>query len=182
MADLFADQELPAARGGARDRRAARRPAAPEVARRGRRPGASDRPRGRDRADGRGGPAASMILWGPPGTGKTSIARLLADAVGLALRRRSRRSSRESPTSRRSSPRRGPRRARGRRLCCSWTRSIASTGRSRTASALVEDGTVTLVGATTQNPSFEINAALLSRCQVLILRRLDHDALEELVR
>jgi len=45
----------------------------------------------------------------------------------------------------------------------------------------VEDGTVTLVGATTENPSFEINAALLSRCQVLILRRLDHDALEELV-
>src|SRR5205814_7100322 len=46
----------------------------------------------------------------------------------------------------------------------------------------VEDGTVTLVGATTENPSFEINAALLSRCQVLILRRLDHDALDELVR
>jgi putative ATPase len=46
----------------------------------------------------------------------------------------------------------------------------------------VEDGTVTLVGATTENPSFEINAALLSRCQVLILRRLDHAALEELVR
>ena len=46
----------------------------------------------------------------------------------------------------------------------------------------VENGTVTLVGATTENPSFELNAALLSRCQVLILRRLDHDALEELVR
>ena len=46
----------------------------------------------------------------------------------------------------------------------------------------VEDGTVTLVGATTENPSFELNAALLSRCQVLILRRLDHDALDELVR
>jgi putative ATPase len=46
----------------------------------------------------------------------------------------------------------------------------------------VEDGTVTLVGATTENPSFEINAALLSRCQVLILRRLDHEALAELVR
>jgi putative ATPase len=46
----------------------------------------------------------------------------------------------------------------------------------------VEDGTVTLVGATTENPSFELNAALLSRCQVLILRRLDHDALEELIR
>ena len=46
----------------------------------------------------------------------------------------------------------------------------------------VEDGTVTLVGATTENPSFEINAALLSRCQVLILRRLDHEALGELVR
>ena len=46
----------------------------------------------------------------------------------------------------------------------------------------VEDGTVTLVGATTENPSFELNAALLSRCQVLILRRLDHEALEELIR
>jgi len=46
----------------------------------------------------------------------------------------------------------------------------------------VENGTVTLVGATTENPSFELNAALLSRCQVLILRRLDHDALNEIVR
>src|SRR5262249_23646689 len=46
----------------------------------------------------------------------------------------------------------------------------------------VEDGTVTLVGATTENPSFELNAALLSRCQVLILRRLDHDALAEIIR
>src|SRR5206468_8307943 len=46
----------------------------------------------------------------------------------------------------------------------------------------VEDGTVTLVGATTENPSFELNAALLSRCQVLILRRLAHEALEELIR
>ncbi len=46
----------------------------------------------------------------------------------------------------------------------------------------VEDGTVTLVGATTENPSFELNAALLSRCQVLILRRLDHEALAELLR
>jgi putative ATPase len=46
----------------------------------------------------------------------------------------------------------------------------------------VEDGTVTLVGATTENPSFELNAALLSRCQVLILRRLDHEALAELIR
>ena len=45
----------------------------------------------------------------------------------------------------------------------------------------VEDGTVTLVGATTENPSFELNAALLSRCQVLILRRLDHEALDELI-
>src|SRR5690606_6456479 len=47
---------------------------------------------------------------------------------------------------------------------------------------VVEDGTVTLVGATTENPSFELNAALLSRCQVLILRRLDDAALEELLQ
>ena len=46
----------------------------------------------------------------------------------------------------------------------------------------VEDGTVVLVGATTENPSFELNAALLSRCQVFVLNRLDHDALETLLR
>ena len=95
-----------------------------------------------------------------------------------ALRRRSRRCSPASPTSRRSSPRRRPPPGPASGPCCSWTRSTASTASQQDGFLpYVEDGTVTLVGATTENPSFELNAALLSRCQVLILRRLDEQAL-----
>ena len=87
---------------------------------------------------------------------------------------RCRRSFRASPISRRCSPRRGSRRRPASGPCCSWTRSIASTASQQDGFLpYVEDGTVTLVGATTENPSFELNAALLSRCQVLILHRLD---------
>ena len=61
-------------------------------------------------------------------------------------------------------------------------RSIASTARSRTAFCQSwRTGTVTLIGATTENPSFALNGALLSRCQVLVLRRLDDAALEQLL-
>ena len=99
-----------------------------------------------------------------------------------ALRRRSRRSSPASPTSRRSSPRRKTAARAGQRTLL-FVDEIHRFNRAQQDGFLpyVEDGTVTLVGATTENPSFELNAALLSRCQVLILRRLDEEALETLI-
>ena len=122
---------------------------------------------------------SSMILWGPPGCGKTTIARLLAEAVDLHFEPLSAVFSGVADLQQdlRGAPARGATTASA--PCCSSTKSTASTARSRTASCpIVEDGTVTLVGATTENPSFELNAALLSRCQVLVLRRLDDAALD----
>jgi putative ATPase len=128
------------------------------------------------------GRLASMILWGPPGTGKTSIARLLADAVGLRFVAISAVFSGVADLKKIFAEARSAARAGKQTLL--FVDEVHRFNRSQQDGFLpyVEDGTVTLVGATTENPSFEINAALLSRCQVLILRRLDHDALEELVR
>ena len=157
---------------------AACRPAAAAIARRGRRPGASDRPGRRDRADGRRGQA---VVDDPVGTARDRQDQHRATARRRgrpALRRRSRRSSPASPTSRRSSPRRKTAARAGQRTLL-FVDEIHRFNRAQQDGFLpyVEDGTVTLVGATTENPSFELNAALLSRCQVLILRRLDHEAL-----
>ena len=128
------------------------------------------------------GRLASMILWGPPGTGKTSIARLLADAVGLRFVAISAVFSGVADLKKIFAEARTAARAGQQTLL--FVDEVHRFNRSQQDGFLpyVEDGTVTLVGATTENPSFEINAALLSRCQVLILRRLDHAALEELVR
>jgi len=128
------------------------------------------------------GRLASMILWGPPGTGKTSIARLLADAVGLRFVAVSAVFSGVADLKKIFAEARTAARAGQKTLL--FVDEIHRFNRAQQDGFLpyVEDGTVTLVGATTENPSFEINAALLSRCQVLILRRLDHDALDELVR
>ncbi len=127
------------------------------------------------------GRLASMILWGPPGTGKTSIARLLADAVGLRFVAVSAVFSGVADLKKIFAEARTAARAGQKTLL--FVDEIHRFNRAQQDGFLpfVEDGTVTLVGATTENPSFEINAALLSRCQVLILRRLDHDALDELV-
>jgi putative ATPase len=128
------------------------------------------------------GRLASMILWGPPGTGKTSIARLLADAVGLRFVAISAVFSGVADLKKLFAEARTAARAGQQTLL--FVDEIHRFNRAQQDGFLpyVEDGTVTLVGATTENPSFELNAALLSRCQVLILRRLDHDALEELIR
>ncbi|MEO7865743.1 MAG: replication-associated recombination protein A [Sphingomicrobium sp.] len=127
------------------------------------------------------GRLASMILWGPPGTGKTSIARLLADAVGLRFVAISAVFSGVADLKKLFAEAHTAARAGQQTLL--FVDEIHRFNRAQQDGFLpfVEDGTVTLVGATTENPSFELNAALLSRCQVLILRRLDHQALDELI-
>ena len=128
------------------------------------------------------GKLSSMILWGPPGTGKTSIARLLADAVGLRFVPISAVFSGVADLKKIFADARTAARAGQRTLL--FVDEIHRFNRAQQDGFLpyVEDGTVTLVGATTENPSFELNAALLSRCQVLILRRLNEEALDTLIR
>jgi putative ATPase len=127
------------------------------------------------------GRLSSMILWGPPGTGKTSIARLLADAVGLRFVAISAVFSGVADLKKAFAEAREHARMGKRTLL--FVDEIHRFNRAQQDGFLpyVEDGTVVLVGATTENPSFELNAALLSRAQVLILNRLDTPALEKLL-
>ena len=125
---------------------------------------------------------ASLILWGTPGCGKTTIARLLADATGLYFEPVS-----AVPTGvaelRKIFDAAANRRITGQGTLL-FVDEIHRFNRAQQDVLLpyVEDGTVTLVGATTENPSFELNGALLSRCQVLVLKRLDDAALELLLK
>ena len=183
MADLFSDQEIPAR---ATDEPSANAPLADRL-----------RPKGLDEIVGQehltgpegaigrmvaAGKLSSMILWGPPGTGKTSIARLLADAVGLRFVPISAVFSGVADLKKIFAEAKTAARAGQRTLL--FVDEIHRFNRAQQDGFLpfVEDGTVTLVGATTENPSFELNAALLSRCQVLILRRLNEAALDTLIR
>ncbi len=127
------------------------------------------------------GRLSSMILWGPPGTGKTSIARLLAEAVGMRYVAISAVFSGVADLKKAFAE--ADRAAKAGQRTLLFVDEIHRFNRAQQDGFLpfVERGTVTLVGATTENPSFALNAALLSRAQVLILHRLDHKALATLL-
>jgi putative ATPase len=124
---------------------------------------------------------ASMILWGPPGSGKTTIARLLAREAGYQFQQLSAVFSGVADLKKAFETARG-RRAAGQSTLL-FVDEIHRFNRAQQDGFLpfVEEGVVTLVGATTENPSFELNGALLSRCQVFVLKRLDDAALEQLL-
>jgi putative ATPase len=123
----------------------------------------------------------SLILWGPPGSGKTTIARLLASQSRLHFEPLSAVFSGVADLKRIFEAARG-RRAAGQGTLL-FVDEIHRFNRTQQDSFLpyVEDGTIILAGATTENPSFELNAALLSRMQVLVLHRLDEAALEKIL-
>lgn len=145
---------------------------------------------GQDHLLGPGGPIrrmveagrlGSMILWGPPGTGKTTIARLLAQAAGYQFQQISAVFSGVADLKKAFEGAR-MRRAAGQSTLL-FVDEIHRFNRAQQDGFLpfVEEGVVTLVGATTENPSFELNGALLSRSQVFVLKRLDDAALDQLL-
>ena len=124
----------------------------------------------------------SMILWGPPGCGKTTLARLLSDNINAEFEQLSAVFS--GVTDLRKVFERANRRKEIGQRTLLFIDEIHRFNKAQQDSFLpyVEDGTITLIGATTENPSFELNSALLSRCQVFIMNSINNEALELLMQ
>ncbi|MFA9461991.1 replication-associated recombination protein A [Thiohalorhabdus sp. Cl-TMA] len=124
----------------------------------------------------------SMIFWGPPGTGKTTLARIVAERTGYAFLQISAVFSGVKDIRNAIEEARRERHEQGRPAVL-FVDEVHRFNKSQLDGFLpaVEDGTVTLIGATTENPSFELNAALLSRCRVYVLKPLEADDLRRML-
>src|SRR5882724_4028370 len=151
------------------------------------RPNSLDELVGQDHLTGKGsilrtaieqGKVPSMILWGPPGVGKTTIANIIAHSLGVPFYTLSAISSGVKDV------REVIEEAKTKERCILFIDEIHRFNKGQQDALLgaVEKGIITLIGATTENPSFEVNSALLSRCQVYVLKPLDEKQLVRLLK